>query len=108
MISVTAVTADTPFVAAPGPARAGASAARTTHPDQSGDVSKNRSVVVTSSRTAVRSWPLLVLAVPAAAEVWSGWVGIARLTGFGIVSPLPGIWQGPDTGGWCKMVPWQE
>src|SRR5690242_7737990 len=43
-------------------------------------------------RRAVRSWPLLVLAAPAAAEVWSGWVGIARLTGFGLVCPLPGIW----------------
>jgi hypothetical protein len=32
------------------------------------------------------------LAAPAAAEVWSGWVGIAKLTGFGLVSPLPGIW----------------
>jgi hypothetical protein len=41
---------------------------------------------------AVRSWPLLVLAAPAAAEVWSGWVGIAQKTGFGLVSPLPGIW----------------
>ena len=92
MISVTAVTADTPFVAAPCPDRTGASAARATHPDRSGDVSKDRSGVVTSSRTAVRSWPLLVLAVPAAVEVWAGWVGIARLTGFGIVSPLPGIW----------------
>jgi hypothetical protein len=40
----------------------------------------------------VRSWPLLVLAVPAAAEVWSGWVGIAQLTGFGVVPLLPGIW----------------
>jgi hypothetical protein len=40
----------------------------------------------------VRSWPLLVLAVPAAAEVWTGWVGIAQRTGFGLVSPLPGIW----------------
>ncbi len=40
----------------------------------------------------VRSWPLLVLAAPAAAEVWSGWVGIAQRTGFGMVSPLPGIW----------------
>jgi hypothetical protein len=40
----------------------------------------------------VRFWPLLVLAVPAAAEVWSGWVGIAQETGFGLVSPLPGIW----------------
>jgi hypothetical protein len=35
---------------------------------------------------------LLVLAVPAAAEVFSGWVGIAAKTGFGLVSPLPGIW----------------
>jgi hypothetical protein len=42
---------------------------------------------------AVRSWPLLVLAVPAAAEVWSGWVGIAQLTGFGVVPLLPGIWS---------------
>jgi hypothetical protein len=40
----------------------------------------------------VRSWPLLVLAAPAAAEVWSGWVGIAQKTGFGLVAPLPGIW----------------
>ena len=53
---------------------------------------EDRFAAVTSSRTAVRSWPLLVLAVPAAAEVWSGWVGIARLTGFGMVAPLPGIW----------------
>jgi hypothetical protein len=43
-------------------------------------------------RRAMRSWPLLVLAAPAAAEVWSGWVGVARMTGFGMVSPLPGIW----------------
>jgi hypothetical protein len=41
---------------------------------------------------AVRSWSLLVLAAPAAVEVWSGWVGIAQNTGFGLVSPLPGIW----------------
>ena len=44
------------------------------------------------SGRSVRSWPLLVLAAPAAAEVWSGWVGIAQKTGFGLVSPLPGIW----------------
>jgi len=25
-------------------------------------------------------------------EVWSGWAGIAQKTGFGRVSPLPGIW----------------
>ena len=38
----------------------------------------------------MRRWPLLVLAAPAAAEVWSGWVGIAQMTG--LVQPLPGIW----------------
>jgi hypothetical protein len=41
----------------------------------------------------VRSWPLVLLAMPAAAEVWSGWVGIAQKTGFGLVHPLPGIWS---------------
>jgi hypothetical protein len=51
-----------------------------------------RSGAVRDYAKAVRSWPLLVLAVPAAAEVWSGWVGIAQKTGFGMVSLLPGIW----------------
>jgi hypothetical protein len=41
----------------------------------------------------VRAWPLLVLALPAAVAVWSGWVGIGQLTGFGVVRPLPGIWD---------------
>jgi hypothetical protein len=41
----------------------------------------------------IRSWPLLVLAVPAAVEVWGGWVGIAQKTGFGVVPLLPGIWS---------------
>jgi hypothetical protein len=35
----------------------------------------------------------VLLAFPAAAEVWSGWVGIAQETGFGRVSLLPGIWS---------------
>jgi hypothetical protein len=39
----------------------------------------------------VRSCPLLVLAAPAAVAVWSGWVGIGQMTGFGVVRPLPGI-----------------
>jgi hypothetical protein len=62
-------------------------AARTTGP-AGGD----RPAAVSSGSRTVRSWPLLVLAAPAAAEVWSGWVGIAQKTGFGLVSPLPGIW----------------
>ena len=42
---------------------------------------------------AVRSWPLFVLALPAVVAVWSGWVGIGQMTGFGQVHPLPGIWD---------------
>jgi hypothetical protein len=41
----------------------------------------------------LRSWPLFVLALPAAVAVWSGWVGIGQMTGFGQVHPLPGIWD---------------
>ncbi|MGH3183907.1 MAG: hypothetical protein ACRDOE_18670, partial [Streptosporangiaceae bacterium] len=65
----------------------GPPAARTTGPAGGG-----RSAAVSSGTRTVRSWPLLVLAAPAAAEVWSGWAGIAQKTGFGLVSPLPGIW----------------
>ncbi|WP_018352202.1 hypothetical protein [Longispora albida] len=39
----------------------------------------------------VRSWPLLLLALPAFVAIWSGWVGLGELAGFGIVHPLPGI-----------------
>ena len=53
----------------------------------------DRSGAVRDRAKTMRSWPLLVLAVPAAAEVWSGWVGIAQKTGFGMVSLLPGIWS---------------
>lgn len=45
-------------------------------------------------RPAVRvpaSWPVLLLALPAFVAIWSGWVGLGSLTGFGMVRPLPGI-----------------
>jgi hypothetical protein len=58
----------------------------------SGPATGDRSSATIRAGRTVRSWPLLVLAAPAAAEVWSGWVGIAQKTGFGLVSPLPGIW----------------
>jgi hypothetical protein len=79
-----AVTADAPPAMDPG--LSGPVPARTTGP-----AAADRSPAARPGST-VRSWPLLVLAVPAAAEVWSGWVGIAQKTGFGLVSPLPGIW----------------
>jgi hypothetical protein len=52
--------------------------------------------VVSGPRRAVRgrrirSWPLFVIAVPAGVAVWSGWVGLGQMTGFGLVHPLPGI-----------------
>jgi hypothetical protein len=46
-----------------------------------------------AARGVVRSWPLLVLAAPAAVAVWSGWVGLGQMTGFGVIHPLPGIWD---------------
>lgn len=40
-----------------------------------------------------RSWPLLLLAAPAFVATWSGWVGLGELAGFGVMHPLPGIWD---------------
>ncbi|MFE9323536.1 hypothetical protein ACIHDR_19475 [Nocardia sp. NPDC052278] len=42
-------------------------------------------------RRPVRAWPVLLLALPAFVAIWSGWVGLGELTGFGPVHPLPGI-----------------
>ena len=53
----------------------------------------DRSAAVPDHGRPARSWPLLVLAVPAAVAVWSGWVGIGQMTGFGQMHPLPGIWD---------------
>jgi hypothetical protein len=42
---------------------------------------------------ALPRWPLYLIAAPAAVAVWSGWVGLGQLCGFGIIHPLPGIWD---------------
>lgn len=39
----------------------------------------------------VRHWPLIVIASPAAVAIWSGWVALGALCGFGLVDPFPGI-----------------
>jgi cytochrome bd-type quinol oxidase subunit 2 len=36
----------------------------------------------------------VLLALPAFVAIWSGWVGLGSLTGFGPVHPLPGIADG--------------
>lgn len=43
---------------------------------------------------ALSAWPVLLLSLPAFVAIWSGWVGLGELTGFGIVHPLPGIADG--------------
>ncbi|MFD6640296.1 ABC transporter permease [Micromonospora chalcea] len=40
------------------------------------------------------SWPVILIALPAFVAIWSGWVGLGGLTGFGVVHPLPGIADG--------------
>lgn len=49
--------------------------------------------VTPSWRLALKAypWPLLVIAAPAAVAIWSGWVGLGELCGFGPIHPLPGI-----------------
>jgi hypothetical protein len=42
----------------------------------------------------IRRWPLALIAAPAAVAVWSGWVGLGGLCGFGVIHPLPGIVPG--------------
>lgn len=44
-------------------------------------------------RPEVPAWPLALLALPAFVAIWSGWVGLGSKTGFGVVHPLPGIWD---------------
>jgi len=39
----------------------------------------------------VKRWPLYLIAAPAAVAIWSGWVGLGELCGFGPVRLLPGI-----------------
>ena len=42
----------------------------------------------------VRRWPVILLAAPAFVAIWSAWVGVGELAGFGPVRPLPGIADG--------------
>jgi hypothetical protein len=50
---------------------------------------------ITEPRVRKRAHSLILffLAAPAFVAIWSGWVGLGGLTGFGVVHPLPGIWD---------------
>jgi hypothetical protein len=43
---------------------------------------------------AARPWPLVFIGMAAAVAVWSGWVGLGEMTGFGTMNLLPGIGGG--------------
>lgn len=45
-------------------------------------------------RKPARGWPVLLLSLPAFVAIWSGWVELGEMSGFGVVQPLPGIWDG--------------
>jgi hypothetical protein len=38
-------------------------------------------------------WPLFIIALPALVALWGGWVGLGQMAGFGVIHPLPGIWD---------------
>lgn len=69
--------APTPALSVPGAGRAG-----TSHG------------ISTATGSRVATWPLLVLALPAVVAIWSGWVGLGAMCGFGPVDLLPGIGGG--------------
>lgn len=87
--------ADEEMPPAPGE---GASSQVTPHTDPAPAAQTAASEVVPAAALdggkPVRSWPVLLLALPAFVAVWSGWVGLGELTGFGVVHPLPGIADG--------------
>jgi hypothetical protein len=58
-----------------------------------GDAAPPALAVPVAAVRPVRSWPVVVLALPAFVAIWSGWVGLGTLSGFGVVHPLPGIWD---------------
>ena len=48
----------------------------------------------TGTRNWSYPWPLLLIAAPAAVAIWSGWVGLGSMCGFGPVNLLPGVGRG--------------
>ncbi|WP_330272285.1 ABC transporter permease [Lentzea sp. NBC_00516] len=46
------------------------------------------------ARSQVRRWPIVLIALGAFVSIWGGWVELGKLTGFGEITPLPGIADG--------------
>jgi hypothetical protein len=54
------------------------------------DVNTTANTPPAPTASQLRTWPVALLALPAFVAIWSGWVGLGGLTGFGKVNPLPG------------------
>lgn len=44
-------------------------------------------------RVRQQRWALILISIGAGFSVWSGWVGLGEMAGYGPVQPLPGIWD---------------
>jgi hypothetical protein len=64
--------------------------ATTNHPHRTEPTTEPTTPTQDKRRTP---WPLLIIGLAAAVSVWSGWVGLGQLAGFGVIHPLPGIWD---------------
>ncbi|WP_349880835.1 ABC transporter permease [Micromonospora sp. HUAS YX12] len=62
------------------------------HPPVSPEPASVKAEAAPTSRLSI--WPVMLIALPAFVAIWSGWVGLGGLTGFGVVHPLPGIADG--------------
>ncbi|RAS58880.1 hypothetical protein C8D87_11750 [Lentzea atacamensis] len=57
-------------------------------------VPQGRRVGWSRTRSQVRRWPIVLIALGAFVSIWGGWVELGKLTGFGEITPLPGIADG--------------
>ena len=70
---------------------AGDSSADPADNDEPAGASSIQLAPTSASTQHPKPWPLVLIGVAAAVAVWSGWVDLGRMTGFGLVQPLPGL-----------------
>ncbi|ALG12342.1 hypothetical protein [Kibdelosporangium phytohabitans] len=68
------------------------SASESTNVDQTLTASTSNPMTPVLTRQS-RPWPLILIGLAAAVAVWGGWVDLGQLTGFGMVQPLPGLFD---------------
>ncbi|WP_280466564.1 hypothetical protein [Nocardia cyriacigeorgica] len=60
-------------------------------PDSSPESGPESGLAESDARARLVVWPVMLMALAAFVTIWSGWVGLGEMTGFGMVQPLPGI-----------------